>query len=200
LVLITEDEEIVLICLRRMSPNSVPMIDIPIVSTERLVLRAFDASDLDPFAKMNADPQVVAFLGNGQPVDRQESWKIMAWLLGHWQLRGFGPWAVEEKETRRFVGRVGLFYPEGWPGIEISYVLARSAWGKGYATEGARAAMSFAFEKIKIPRVISSIHPANRSSVKVAEKLGETFERQIELNGRSVLIYGRDNPSISGQL
>jgi RimJ/RimL family protein N-acetyltransferase len=176
------------------------MIDIPIISTERLVLRAFAASDLDSFAKMNADPQVVAFLGNGQPVDRQESWKIMAWLLGHWQLRGFGSWAVEERETKRFVGRVGLFYPEGWPGIEISYVLVRSAWGKGYATEGARAAMCHAFEKIKIPRMISLIHPANHSSVKVAEKLGETFERQTEFNGKTLLIYGRDNPTTSVQL
>jgi RimJ/RimL family protein N-acetyltransferase len=176
------------------------MIDIPSIPTERLVLRAFDASDLDSFAKMNADPEVVAFLGNGQTVDRQESWKIMAWLLGHWQLRGFGPWAVEERETRRFVGRVGLFYPEGWPGIEISYVLARSAWGKGYATEGARAAMSHAFEKLKIPRLISLIHPANRSSVKVAEKLGETFDGQMEFNGRTVLVYGRDNPTTSAQL
>jgi RimJ/RimL family protein N-acetyltransferase len=176
------------------------MIEIPIISTARLVLRPFAASDLDSFAKMNADPEVVAFLGNGQPVDRQESWKIMAWLVGHWQLRGFGSWAVEERETTGFIGRVGLFYPEGWPGIEISYVLARSVWGKGYATEGARAALIHAFEKLKIPRVISLIHPANHSSVKVAEKLGETFERQLEFNGRNVLVYGRDNPTESGQL
>jgi RimJ/RimL family protein N-acetyltransferase len=176
------------------------MIDIPVIPTERLVLRPFKASDLDACAEMNADPEVVAFLGNGQPVDRQESWKIMAWLLGHWQLRGFGSWAVEERETKRFIGRVGLFYPEGWPGIEISYVLARSAWGKGYATEGARTTMSHAFEKLKIPRVISLIHPANRSSVKVAEKLGEAFERRMEFNGRTLLVYGRDNPTTSAQL
>ena len=88
-----------------------------------------------------------------------------------------------------------LFYPEGWPGIEISYVLARSVWGKGYATEGAQAAMSHAFEQLKIPRLISLIHPANRSSVKVAEKLGETLEREIEFNGKTLLVYGRDNPT-----
>jgi RimJ/RimL family protein N-acetyltransferase len=170
------------------------MIDIPFVSTERLLLRPFDASDLDSFANMNADPEVVAFLGNGQPVDRNESWKILAWLLGHWQLRGFGSWAVEERETKRFVGRIGLFYPEGWPGIEISYVLARSVWGKGYATEGARASMNYAFEKFKIPRVISLIHPANLSSIKVAEKLGELFEQKMEFNGKTVLVYARNSP------
>src|ERR1700731_1679685 len=174
--------------------------NIPVIVTERLLLRPFDASDLDSFAKMNADPEVVAFLGHGQPVDRNESWKILAWLIGHWQLRGFGSWAVEERETKGFVGRVGLFHPEGWPGIEISYVLARSFWGKGYATEGGRAAMLHAFEELKIPRVISLIHPNNHGSVKVAKKLGETFEREMDFNGRKILVYGRNNPNLNAQL
>jgi RimJ/RimL family protein N-acetyltransferase len=121
--------------------------------------------------------------------------EILAWLLGHWELRGYGPWAVEEKGTKSFVGRIGLLHPEGWPGIEISYVLARSFWGKGYATEGGRAAMTYAFHKFKIPRLISLIHPDNRASVGVAEKLGETFEREMDFNGRTILVYGRDNPS-----
>jgi RimJ/RimL family protein N-acetyltransferase len=168
--------------------------NIPSIVTERLLLRPFHASDFDSFAKMNADPEVVAFLGNGQPVDRKESWKILAWLIGHWQLRGYGSWAVEETESKCFIGRVGLFYPEGWPGIEIGYVLARPFWGRGYATEAGRVAIIHAFEARKIPRVISLIHPNNRGSVKVAEKLGETFEREMEFNGRTILVYGRDNP------
>jgi RimJ/RimL family protein N-acetyltransferase len=176
------------------------MMNIPVIQTERLLLRPFYASDLDSFARMNADAQVVAFLGNGRPVDRNESWRILAWLLGHWQLRGYGSWAVEEKGTKSFVGRVGLFHPEGWPGIEISYVLARSFWGKGYATEGGRAAMTYAFHEFKIPRLISLIHPDNRASVSVAEKLGETFEREMDFNGRTILVYGRDNPAKNAQL
>jgi RimJ/RimL family protein N-acetyltransferase len=168
--------------------------NIPSIVTERLLLRPLDASDFDSFAKMNADPEVVAFLSHGLPVDRKESWKILAWLIGHWELRGYGSWAVEETETKRFIGRVGLFYPEGWPGIEISYVLARPFWGKGYATEAGRVAIIHAFETLGISRVISLIHPNNRGSIKVAEKLGETFEREMEFNGRTILVYGRDNP------
>src|ERR1700719_3460281 len=164
--------------------------NIPSIVTERLLLRPFDASDLDSFAKMNADREVVAFLSHGQPVDRNESLKILAWLIGHWQLRGYGSWAVEETETKSFIGRVGLFYPEGWPGIEISYVLARSFWGKGYATEGGRAAMAYAFKEFKIPHLISLIHPNNRASISVAEKLGETFDREMEFNRKTVLVYG----------
>ena len=71
------------------------VMNIPIIHTDRLLLRPFYESDFNEFAKMNADPQVVAFLGDGQPVDRKESWRILAWLLGHWQLRGYGSWAIE---------------------------------------------------------------------------------------------------------
>jgi RimJ/RimL family protein N-acetyltransferase len=176
------------------------MISIPVIHTTRLLLRPFCASDLDAFAKMNADSQVVTFLGNGQPVDRKESWRILAWFLGHWELRGFGSWAVEEIATKSFVGRVGLFYPEGWPGIELSYVLARQFWGRGYAVEAGEAAMTYAFEAFKIPRLISLIHPDNRASIRVAQKLGERFEREIEFNGRTILVYGRDNPAAKEQL
>lgn len=171
--------------------------NIPTIDTERLLLRPFNQSDLEPFAKMNGDPQVVAFLGNGQPIDRNESWRLMAWLLGHWQLRGYGSWAVEEKTTESFVGRIGLFYPEGWPGIEISYVLARSFWGKGYATEGGKVAMTYAFEELNLPHLISLIHPYNRASIRVAERLGEAFERQLDFNGKILLVYGRDNPALA---
>jgi RimJ/RimL family protein N-acetyltransferase len=97
------------------------------------------------------------------------------------------------KSRKKLRWPVGMLYPEGWPGIEISYVLARLFWGKGYATEGGRAAMTYAFEEFKIPRLISLIHPDNRASVRVAEKLGETFEREMDFNGRTILVYGRDN-------
>ena len=84
--------------------------------------------------------------------------------------------------------------PKGRPGIEISYVLARPFWGKGYATEAGRVAIIHAFEALEIPRVINLIHPNNRGSIKVTEKLGETFEREMQFNGRTILVYGRDNP------
>jgi len=119
----------------------------------------------------------------------------MAFLVGHWELRGYGHWAVEEKESGKFVGRIGFLNPEGWPGFEVGWTLAREFWGKGYATEGARRALDYAFHDLDKDHVISLIHPENKNSIKVAERLGETLEGQTELLGHDVLIYGIDRPS-----
>src|SRR5258706_14329840 len=115
------------------------------LETERLHLRQLRESDLDAHTKMMADPEVVKFLGDGQPLDRTLSWRALAGILGHWQLRGFGFWAMEEKHTGTWVGRAGLWLPEGWPMLEVGWTLAREHWGKGYATEAGRAALRVAF-------------------------------------------------------
>jgi RimJ/RimL family protein N-acetyltransferase len=113
-------------------------------------------------------------------------------IVGHWQLRGYGIWAVEEKATGRLLGRIGLFKPEGWPGFELGWVLGRDAWGKGYATEGARRALDYAFTELRYDHVISLIHPENRASVRVAERIGEKLEGRTELFGHDALVYGLD--------
>jgi RimJ/RimL family protein N-acetyltransferase len=160
------------------------------LETERLRLRMFRDTDLDTYAAMSADPEVVRYLGaGGQPVTRPEAWRQMAMLLGHWQLRGYGVWAVEERASGRFVGRIGLFNPEGWPGLECICALARSAWGRGYATEGARRALEYAFTELDQARVISLIRPGNTASIRVAERLGETLEGRAMLFGAEALVY-----------
>ena len=93
------------------------------LETGRLVLRLFRDSDTDSYAEMVADPDVMRFLD--KPVSRQEAWRNMAMVLGHWQLRGYGMWAVEEKESGEMVGRVGCWRPEGWPGLEVGWTLRR---------------------------------------------------------------------------
>jgi RimJ/RimL family protein N-acetyltransferase len=103
------------------------------LETERLVLRAFREEDLDTYAALCADPEVMRFLGS--PLDRAGAWRSMATTLGHLHLRGFSQSAVVEKASGRVIGRGGLWRPEGWPGLEVGWVLARDAWGKGYATE-----------------------------------------------------------------
>ena len=109
------------------------------LETERLRLRMFRETDLDAYAAMSADPEVMRYLGaTGEPLTRREAWRQMAMFLGHWQLRGYGVWVVEERASGALVGRIGLFNPDGWPGLECIWTLARGAWGKGYATEGAR--------------------------------------------------------------
>ena len=99
-------------------------------------------------------------------------------ILGHWQLRGFGFWAVEERATGTLLGRIGFFKPEGWPDFELGWMLRREAWGRGYATEGARRAMAHAFTAMDRDHVISLIFPGNDPSIRVAERLGETLERR----------------------
>jgi RimJ/RimL family protein N-acetyltransferase len=165
-------------------------VPIPELRTERLLLRAFQRADFEPFAEIVSDPEVVRYLDDGAPISREECWRGMALFIGHWQLRGYGWWAVEDRRSGDFLGRIGLYNPEGWPGIEIGWLLRREAWGTGLATEGAIAALRFAFDTIKAQHVISLIDPRNQRSIRVAEKLGETYERHMQFKDRELLVYG----------
>lgn len=159
------------------------------LETERLLLRMWREDDFESYARMCADPEVMSFLG-GKPFTRAEAWRHMAFLVGHWQLRGYGHWAVEEKASGQVIGRVGVQDPEGWPGFEIGWALARESWGHGYATEGAQKALAYAFTELGREHVISLIHPDNKASIRVAERLGETVEGEAEVFGIEVQVYG----------
>ncbi len=163
------------------------------IETARLVLRSFEESDLDEYARICGDSEVMRFLG-GRPFDRAETWRHMATMLGHWELRGYGMWAAEEKSTGVLVGRIGFNQFEGWPGFEIAWTLGRPHWGRGFATEGARAALDHAFTELQQSHVISLIHPENAASTRVAERIGERFEGTTELFGTKVSIYGVRRP------
>lgn len=160
------------------------------LETDRLILRMFREEDLDAYAAMCADTEVMRYLGDGKALTRSEAWRQMALILGHWRLRGFGLWAVEERATGTLLGRIGFFEPEGWPGFELGWMLRRASWGKGYATEGARRALAHAFTAMERDHLISLIRPANRASIGVAERLGQTLEGRTELYGQDVLVYG----------
>ena len=163
---------------------------IPTLETERLRLRPLGRSDIDDYAALNADPEVLRYLGGGpEPWDRGRSWRHLAFLIGHWQLGGAGMWAVEHKETGAFLGVIGISEPEGWPGCELAWTLARHWWGQGYATEAARAALDYAFTVLQKDRIISLIHPDNRASIRVAERLGESVEGSHRMGGREYLVY-----------
>jgi RimJ/RimL family protein N-acetyltransferase len=160
------------------------------LSTERLVLRMLREDDFEQYAAMVADAEVTRYLGDGSTLSRGDAWRQMAFVLGHWQLRGYGMWAVEEASTGRLAGRIGFLNPEGWPGFELGWTLAREFWGRGYATEGARRALEYGFTELGREHVISLIRPANLPSIRVAERLGEKLERSVELFGSEALIYG----------
>ena len=161
-----------------------------ILETARLVLRMFRESDLDAYAGMCADPEVMRHIGDGKPLSRAEAWRNMAMMLGHWELRGYGLWAVEERESSAMIGRVGCWNPEGWPGFELGWMLRRAYWGRGLATEAARVALGYAFKELNQSHVISVIQPENQASIRVAERLGERYEGTSEVMGISVLVYG----------
>jgi RimJ/RimL family protein N-acetyltransferase len=162
---------------------------VPQLQTPRLVLRAFAASDAEPYVRMMADPDVTRFLGDGHPLDRVDAWRQLALLIGHWELRGFGLWAVEERASGRFIGRIGCHDPEGWPGFELGYALAREAWGRGYAREGAAAALAYARRDLRRTAIISLIRPGNRASIAVAEHFGARRTDSIEFYGALTDVY-----------
>ena len=161
------------------------------IETERLLLRQFSEHDLDDYARITGDPEVMRYVG-GTPLSREDAWRSLSYLLGHWKIRGFGLWAAEEKKTGELVGRIGLYQPEGWPGLEIGWLVDRQRWGEGFATEGGAAAMRHALTRLSPKRLISVIEPPNTASIRVAEKLGERFLRNEPLGGKEVCIYGID--------
>jgi RimJ/RimL family protein N-acetyltransferase len=165
---------------------------IPTVETERLVLRAFRNDDFEAFAAMSADTEVMRYIGSGETLDRNAAWRNIAGFNGHWSLRGFGMWAMERKTDGVFLGRVGLHHPPYWPALEAGWTLARSAWGHGYAREGARGAIDFAQRMLPPQRLVSFIQPGNQRSVKVALALGARLEGQSDLLGTPVLVYVHD--------
>ena len=160
------------------------------LETPRLRLRTFRRADFDAYADMLADPEVARYLFQGRPLPRHEAWRNMAAVVGHWQLLGFGPWAVVERASGELVGRIGPFCPAGWPGLELIWIIRRQSWGQGYATEGARVALAYVFQQMARDRVISLIRPQNAASIRVAEKIGQRLQDRMDFYGGEALVYG----------
>jgi RimJ/RimL family protein N-acetyltransferase len=164
-----------------------------VLQTERLTLRPFEESDFEAYAEMCADPEVMRYLSaTGAILSREDAWRQLALFAGHWSLRGFGMWALVERETGEFVGRAGLHFPEGWPAREVGWTLRRKSWGKGYATEAARAAARHAFDVLGWPSLISLVHPENQRSARVAERLGMRLDRLADFRGTLHCFYRMD--------
>jgi RimJ/RimL family protein N-acetyltransferase len=174
------------------------VVEIPVIETERLRLIAFGERHFEAYASMLADSESTRFVGDGQPLDRMNAWRSMAMLLGHWMLRGYGMWAIERKDTGRFIGRVGLHRPEGWPDLELGWMLMARERRQGFATEGARAALDFAFRKIDAQRVVSLIRIENSASERVSRRLGGRQATTIDFLGGATLVYVYHPPEADG--
>lgn len=166
-----------------------PVLQIPRLTTERLLMREFRPDDFERYAAMMSDPLVTPHLMDGRPLTRVEAWRQLAMFAGHWVLRGYGLWAVEERATGDFLGRIGCLNPEGFPAFEIAYTLGRWAWGKGYAREGAAAALRYAREVLGRTEITSIIRPANSASIRVAISLGAIPAETVEFFGAKSVVY-----------
>lgn len=167
-----------------------------VIETQRLILRPIDPErDFEGWARTMADEQTVRFLGI-EPLSRADAWRNMAMVMGHWQIRGFGFFSVEDRATGEWVGRVGPWYPQGWPQPEVGWTISPDHLRKGYATEAGRASIDYALNELGWDSVIHMILEGNEASMATAEKLGSRFlRREPNLPGVTddpVLMYGQD--------
>jgi RimJ/RimL family protein N-acetyltransferase len=164
---------------------------IPTLESERLILRAFTQNDFDPMAGFFADPVSASY---GGPCQRDEAWRKFAVYPGHWALRGYGPWALEEKASGAFVGLAGLWFPQGWVEPEITWALLPGQHGKGYATEAAQRALQAAYEHFGWTTAVSVISTDNTASLAVAERLGAQRESTIPFRQGLAHVYRHAGP------
>jgi len=142
------------------------------IETERLILRPTRSEDFEGWAQLMGDEENSRYIGG--PQVRSVAWRGFLSMAGAWTIQGYGMFSVIEKATGRWLGRLGPWCPEGWPGTEVAWGLLREAWGKGYATEGASAAIDWAFEHLGWTEVIHTIAPDNLASQQVARRLGSS--------------------------
>lgn len=150
---------------------------IPVLQSSRLTLRSIRAEDHPQLLAMSHDAEVTQYLNEGEPPSAGQVWQRMAMALGQWALRGYGMMALDDADG--MVGRVGIYHPFDEPDPQLSYIIARRGWGKGYATESASLVLDWMMASHKPDRLISHIHPNNTGSARVAMKLGGVREREI---------------------
>jgi RimJ/RimL family protein N-acetyltransferase len=167
---------------------------VPELHTKRLVMRGFRDDDIEAWAAICTDSEVTRWVGDPDGLSREDAWRQMAYFVGHWGLRGFGQWALVERESGELVGRAGLLQPEGWPGLEVGWLVARPHWGRGYAPEAGRASIDWARDSLGADHIISLIEPHNERSARVAEKLGMKVKGHTRIvnDEFEVRIFGTD--------
>jgi len=168
------------------------MAAVPELLTERLRLRGFTAEDFPPLAEFWADPLTAYFVGG--VCGPEDSWRRLAAMVGHWSLRGYGMWALEERATGAFLGYCGLWNPEGWPEREVGWGLLARHQGRGFVTEAARRARDHAYQDLGWTTLVSCIALDNHASIKVATGLGAVKERETVNRGWPIGVFRHPGP------
>ena len=158
------------------------------IETKRLILRTFKEDDWVDLHTLYSDPVCTQYTIQ-RTLTEGESWRTLATMIGHWQIRGYGPYAVEDKVSGKVLGPVGLWYPYDWPGPEIKWALSRAYWGLGYASEAARAVKKIAANYMPETSLISLIFADNVASINLAIAIGAKFEKEIGFRGQIAHIF-----------
>ena len=166
---------------------------VPTLETERLILRGWRESDVEGYAELLGKADGARFIGG--PLSADDAWRKMATHIGHWSLRGYGSFALEDKQTHAFVGYCGPWYPQGFPEPEIGWALLPFARGKKFATEAARRTIQYAFSQLGWTTAISLIAHENIASIRVAERLGAVRDGSTEIRSLMCGIYRHPAPS-----
>lgn len=175
---------------------SVSRLEIPVLETERLLMRPWREADFEPFSAFYADEESARHVGGVD--DRIGAWRRLASYAGHWQLRGYGFWALDDKDTKAFVGYCGLWFPEGRPEPEVGWGLMPASRGRGYVTEAARRARAYAYAELGWTTLISAVAPDNHASARVAQRLGAWRDGTFDFRGETIDVWRHPSPDALG--
>ncbi|MEU4677880.1 GNAT family N-acetyltransferase [Micromonospora sp. NPDC023737] len=179
-------------------PDLTSHVDATSLETPRLLLRRWKSGDLDGFAAINAQPEVMRYIHDGRTLDRAATAERLANSQRHWEEHRFGLYAVELKETGELAGFTGLavptFLPEIMPAVEIGWRLGRAFWGRSLATEAAKAVVAHTRAQLGLRRLVSIHVVGNEASARVMVKLGMSLERETVQpdTGRQLRVYAMD--------
>lgn len=160
-----------------------------IIHTQRLALQPFTLDDLDALAEINGDPQVMRYIGDGMPASRERTAERLNFIIEHGRRYGFSVWAVRSKQTPSLIGFCGLIRLDGTTEVEVGYRFAQAHWGKGFATESARASLRYGFEELALDRIVAVVQPENIASQRVLEKLGFKYEKDARYYNTDLKYY-----------
>jgi RimJ/RimL family protein N-acetyltransferase len=165
---------------------------VPTITTQRLTLRGFQESDAGPLHRLMDDPEVMRYFPDPNPPAKEQGERLVGKQIKHWEVYGYGWWAVELPETGELIGWNGLQFLPETDETEIGYLLGRAYWGQGLATEGGLAGMAYGFRTLGLGRIVGIVHPENLPSQRVLEKLGLSLTGPARYFGMDCLHYAAE--------
>jgi ribosomal-protein-alanine N-acetyltransferase len=159
------------------------------IETARVYLRPFTVDDLDAFAAIGSDPDVMRYIGAGRPLSKEETHARLNTIIEHRDKHGFGVWAAVDRSNGTLMGYCGLQFLENTSEVEVGYRLAKRFWGMGIASEAARASLRYGFEELSLGRIVAVVQPGNIASQHVLEKIGLRYVRDARFYNTHVKYY-----------